>query len=376
MAQHDDQHGRECGTDTDDLSHRHAKERPVVTDAKELKDGPLEPVPGEVQKADVADQQHPATGSETPPEPQHHGYAEQAEQPLVQEHRMEMGAGRRGRAGILGYPVTAVDGDAPGQVRSFTASSPCVSADDRPLYSKDEVALEKDTEPPQAGGPNGLIAPRRPILDRADCYARTMEDSNYWSRYYKVTVDRPAWETVKLALQLFAADDAEHSRKRFAVDLGCGAGRDARELLRAGWRVLAIDREVGAIETLQAATPPQLRLALETRVTDLATVDVPACDLVNASLCLPFLASGSFWRTWERVLAAVSIGGRVAAMLFGDRDGSASDPTMTCPPPQMVRASLASFEIEHWVDREEESQTALGEPHHFHLVELVARRVK
>jgi SAM-dependent methyltransferase len=203
-----------------------------------------------------------------------------------------------------------------------------------------------------------------------------MVDSEYWSRYYAVTVDRPAWETVKLALQLFAADDAEHPRKRFAVDLGCGAGRDARELLRAGWSVLAIDREAGAIETLRAATPPQLRLALETRVADLASVDLPACDLVTASLSLPFLTCEPFWRTWERVLAEVRIGGRVAAMLFGDRDGSASDPTMTCPSPQVVRASLASFEIEHWVDREEESQTALGEPHHFHLVELVARRVK
>ena len=181
-----------------------------------------------------------------------------------------------------------------------------------------------------------------------------MVGSDYWSRYYAVTVDRPAWETVKLALQLFAADDAEHPRKRFAVDLGCGAGRDARELLRAGWSVLAIDREAGAIETLRAATSPQLRLALKTRVANLATVDVPACDLVNASLCLPFLAPEPFWRTWERVLAALAVGGRVAAM----------------------RASLASFEIEHWVDREEETQTALGEPHHFHLVELVARRVK
>jgi hypothetical protein len=49
---------------------------------------------------------------------------------------------------------------------------------------------------------------------------------------------------------------------------------------------------------------------------------------------------------------------------------------MTCPSPQTVGASLSSFEIEHWIDREENTQTALGEPHHFHLVELVARRVK
>jgi tellurite methyltransferase len=201
-------------------------------------------------------------------------------------------------------------------------------------------------------------------------------DSDYWDRYYTVTVDRPPWETVRLAVGLFAADDADHPRRRFAVDLGCGAGRDARELLRSGWRVLAIDRERGAIESLKAATPPDLRPALETCVADLATVDVPACDLVNASLSLPFLAADRFWGAWERVLVALQVGGRVAAMLFGDRDGSASDPSMTCPPPQMVRASLSSFEIEHWVDREEDTQTALGEPHHFHMVQLVARRVK
>jgi tellurite methyltransferase len=201
-------------------------------------------------------------------------------------------------------------------------------------------------------------------------------DSDYWARYYAVTVDRPPWDTVKLAIGLFAADDADHPRPRFAVDLGCGAGRDTRELLRAGWRVLAVDRERGAIETLEAATPPDLRAALETCVVDLATVDVPACDLVNASLSLPFLAADQFWRTWDRVLAALQVDGRVAAMLFGDRDGSSSDHSMTCSPPQRVRASLSSFEIEHWIDREEDTQTALGEPHHFHMVELVARRVK
>jgi len=201
-------------------------------------------------------------------------------------------------------------------------------------------------------------------------------DSEYWGRYYEVTVDRPSWETVKLAIGLFDADGAVAARQRFAVDLGCGAGRDARELLRAGWRVLAVDREPGAIEVLRAATPPELRPSLETRVADLATFDVPACDLVNASLSLPFLAEDLFWPTWERVLASLRVGGRVAAKLFGDHDDSSADPSMTCPPPQRIRESLSSFEIEHWLDSEEDTQTALGEPHHFHLVEVVARRAK
>jgi len=213
-------------------------------------------------------------------------------------------------------------------------------------------------------------------------------DSEYWTRYYAVTVDRPAWDTVKLAIRLFAAEDAaaagrpargapgaDAASARFAVDLGCGAGRDARELLRAGWRVLAVDREQAAVDTLKSVTPPELRPALQTRVADLGSVEVPACDLVNASLSLPFLTPDLFWPAWRRVLDALPVGGRVAAKLFGDRDDSVTDPTMTCPSPADLRATLSSFEIEHWVDAEEDTTTALGEPHHFHMLEVVARRV-
>jgi SAM-dependent methyltransferase len=199
-------------------------------------------------------------------------------------------------------------------------------------------------------------------------------DSDYWSRYYAVTVDRPAWETARLAIERFAAQDAGRRRARFAVDLGCGAGRDTRELLRAGWSVLAIDREPEAISRLVDATPDALRPGLRTRVADLASVRVPACDLVNANLSLPFLPPDAFWEAWRRALTAVRPGGRVAAMLFGDRDDGAADPSMTCPSPEAIRASLAEFTLEHWVDREEDGLTALGEAHHFHRVELVAAR--
>jgi tellurite methyltransferase len=203
-----------------------------------------------------------------------------------------------------------------------------------------------------------------------------MTDPGYWARYYDVTIDRPAWQTVRFAIERFAAEDPDAARPRFAVDLGCGAGRDARKLLEAGWRVLAVDREPAAVATTEASTPPALRPNLEARVADLSMVTVPDCDLVNASLSLPFLAPEAFWESWRRALRALPVGGRVAAMLFGDRDGSADDPTMTCPPPATIRASLSEFEIEHWVDREEDGPTALGEPHHFHRLDLVARRIR
>ena len=216
------------------------------------------------------------------------------------------------------------------------------------------------------------------------------EDSEYWARYYEVTAERPAWTTVKEAIARFgpvggvlggdpaglpdATGAVAPAEPRRAVDLGCGAGRDTRELLRAGWQVLAVDREPGAEAALRAALEPGLESRLSVRIEDLATVDVPACDLVNASLCLPFLAPAAFDAVWDRIVAALGPGDRFAAMLFGDHDGSAADPAMTCLPPDRIRSMLSGFEIEFWSDTEEDTRTALGEPHHFHLIEFVARK--
>lgn len=193
-----------------------------------------------------------------------------------------------------------------------------------------------------------------------------------WPAYYQVTVDRPPWQTVVLAADRFESEGEQ--AQRFAVDLGCGAGRDTRELLRRGWRVLAIDREAAGIDAVRAATPPEDRGRLETRVEDLATAAIPGCDLVNASLSLPFLAPDAFDAAWARVVAAIRPGGRFAGMLFGDGDESATDPTMTCRSSSAIRDGLADFEIEFWAEKEEDGTTALGEPHHFHLIEVVARR--
>jgi SAM-dependent methyltransferase len=194
-----------------------------------------------------------------------------------------------------------------------------------------------------------------------------------WPAYYAVTAERPAWTTATLAAEAFVPLPPGSAPRR-AVDLGCGAGRDARELLRRGWQVLAVDREVAAIEALRSLTPPGDLPRLKTRVADLAGFRVPPCDLVNASLSLPFLAPDGYAAAWRSIREALAPGGRFAGMLFGDRDESAGEPDMTCPPPHVIRGWLEGFEIEHWSEQEEDGRTALGEPHHFHLVEVVAVR--
>ena len=203
---------------------------------------------------------------------------------------------------------------------------------------------------------------------------RPMADT-HWPDYYAVTVDRPAWGTVTDAADRFAAEDGASAAPRLAVDLGCGAGRDTRDLLRRGWRVLAVDGEASAIEAVLAATPAADRPRLETLVADIGSLDLPPCDLVAASVSLQFLDASAYADVFARISTALRPGGRFAGLLYGDRDEAASDPTYTCPSPEAIRALLPGFEMEFWHEREEDGKMALGDPHHIHLVEVVARRL-
>ncbi len=205
-----------------------------------------------------------------------------------------------------------------------------------------------------------------------------MSDSNnnagdtHWPDYYEITAERPSWTTTQQAAESFG--DHPTDGPRLAVDLGCGAGRDTRELLRRGWRVIATDMTPEGIETLRRLTPTEDQARLQTHVSDLAVFQIPACDLVNANLILPFLPADDYAAVWSRIRGALPVGGRFSGMLFGDRDQSADEPGMTCPSPDVIRDYLDGFAIEHWNEKEEDGPTALGDPHHFHLIEVVAVR--
>lgn len=204
----------------------------------------------------------------------------------------------------------------------------------------------------------------------------------HWPEYYAVTVDRPAWDTVTRAADLFEAEDGETAegadarrhQPRLAVDLGCGAGRDTRELLRRGWGVVAVDSEADAIAAVRGATPEEDLPRLETAVADIGMVVIPPCDLVVASVSLQFLDADAYAAVFERITAALPVGGRFAGYLYGDRDEAAADPAYTCPSAEAIRQHLAAFTIEYWSEREEDGHMALGDPHHLHLIEVIARR--
>ena len=132
-----------------------------------------------------------------------------------------------------------------------------------------------------------------------------------WGRYFAAAGDEPR-PTLLDAVARFSSPG-------LAVDLGCGTGRDTAELLRRGWRVVAIDREQEALDRLHALAGPD-SAQLETRLARFEEASWPVCDLVNASFALPFSPTESFPALWDRIVESLPPGGRFCGQLFGERD--------------------------------------------------------
>jgi SAM-dependent methyltransferase len=196
--------------------------------------------------------------------------------------------------------------------------------------------------------------------------------SSRWADFYDAVAERPPHDTVVEALDRFERE----GRTGFAVDLGCGDGRETVEIARRGWRVLAIDAEPGAIERLRRRAGLAGNPRVEAVVARFTDVEWEQADLVNSGFALPFAPRAEFDAAWRRIRGSLSSGGRFSGQLFGDHDewAAGGERDMTFLRAAEAEALLDGFELERFEEVEADGQTALGEPKHWHVFHVVARR--
>lgn len=191
--------------------------------------------------------------------------------------------------------------------------------------------------------------------------------SEGFTAYYDATQARPPRRTLIAACERFAAPG-------FAVDLGCGQGRDTIELLRRGWSVLAIDAEAEAITRLRARPDLPVGAMLELRHARFETEAWPRCDLVNASFALPLCPPAAFPALWARIVELLVPGGRFAGQLYGERDDWAGKSGVTHHDRAAALLLLDGLAIELFEEEESDAVTPRGTAKHWHIFHIVARR--
>ncbi|SNB55362.1 Methyltransferase domain-containing protein [Arboricoccus pini] len=192
-----------------------------------------------------------------------------------------------------------------------------------------------------------------------------------WQGYYDATAGRPPRHTLVTALQGF---EREGIGPALALDLGCGAGRETLPMLRAGWRVVAIDSTSEGLERLRAALEPGLQAQLTLREDRLETADLPLAKLVNASFVLPFLEKEAFLDLWQRINRALEKGGRFAGQLFGPDDSWVRRGTCHGHDRLEIDRLTKDYAVELLEEESHEGITPRGTTKYWHIWHLVLHK--
>jgi tellurite methyltransferase len=191
-----------------------------------------------------------------------------------------------------------------------------------------------------------------------------------WAAYYDKLRDRPPRKTVVSALDLFGSPAAD----ALVVDLGCGDGRDVVEMVRCGWNVVAVDGEPAALAKLAERKMPDAE-----RITPIAArleeVPLPiGLTWANSSFAMPLCEPPGFHALWTRIREALPAGGRFTGQWYGPRDSWYGRPGITFIGRDEALALLDGFDLEMFEEEEADSVTPRGNPKHWHIFHIVARK--
>lgn len=199
------------------------------------------------------------------------------------------------------------------------------------------------------------------------------EGTEHWKSYYENTGTRPPRDTLLFALERFETE-LNAADRHFAIDLGCGNGRDTVELLRRSWQVMAVDAEAAAIVGLTAREDLPPNSVIETRIGRFEGMTLPDTDLVNSSFALPLVDPAKFPNLWDTILESLRSGGRISCQLYGDRDSWVGRPGITFFTKSGIDALLEPLDVEFFREEEGDSVTPRGHQKHWHIFHIVAKR--
>lgn len=186
-----------------------------------------------------------------------------------------------------------------------------------------------------------------------------------WSPYNSAQQGRSPRSLAERALGL-----AGLGRGRRAVELGSGAGIEARLLADAGWHVVTVDPDPSVVQFMDAMATTHSIEHVAARVEDLS--ELPSCSLMLSSTALPYVPRERFADVWRMIREALSPHAVLAVDLFGVRDAWASTQGTFLDRSEVDELFVGLETLA--VDECEYDGPAFSGPKHWHTFEVIARR--
>jgi SAM-dependent methyltransferase len=172
-----------------------------------------------------------------------------------------------------------------------------------------------------------------------------------------------------------------------ALDIGCGPGREALLLARAGYEVLAFDPYTEMLERTRAlfAREPDGAALIERVALEHATLeqisqrlDPASFDLVHAGFVLPFVLPQRFDACFESLVRAMRQGAIFCGQFFGRDDEfirSAAVGTMSCHGRADLERLFQPFEMLDIEEVNRQGRVGRGRDKWWHVFHVTARLV-
>lgn len=171
---------------------------------------------------------------------------------------------------------------------------------------------------------------------------------------------------------LIEALGLQRTTGKTAIDLGCGAGRDTKLLLKRGFDVVAIDSEPLSEHFMKDLYKLGSLIYVLSTFEDFHFTNY---DLINARYSLPFNPPDSFPGVMNSILKSLNLGGVFVGQLFGVNDQwNTERSNMTFHTRLDVEKLFSEFEIMKLTEKDEDDLLADGSKKHWHVFDIIAHR--
>ena len=157
-----------------------------------------------------------------------------------------------------------------------------------------------------------------------------------------------------------------------AIDLGAGAGNDAKFLLEKGFKVTCIDKEEKSKDIIMSQITQNENLKFELQ--EFENIKLHKADLIYSCFSLHFCNPEKFNDMMNEIINNINTNGFFVGNFLGEEDGWYGNDKMTFLLKERALDYFKDFEIKYYAEKKYVKDAVIGRKKNWHIFEIIAMK--